>query len=229
MNLEKMLEYQKIDHEIYKIELELQKSREMERVKNLKSQISLAENALLRLNKEASDLFAAIQNIEKDIASAVPDKGIIDNANTLEKAESAEKTLAACLESLANLEREARRAFDRLSAITKEAAKQYETGKYLSFEHKKARDEANALYIKVKLEQKDNFAKLAELTSQIEPKLLERYKALREQRRMPAIVAFNGTNCSACGMDISIEMSEKLKKSGDMAECPNCRRIVYLK
>ena len=229
MNLEKMLEYQKIDQEIYKVELDLNRSKEMARINNFKNQLSLAQNTLLKLNKETEELFHTIETLEKDILNSSPEKGFAENANTPEKVNSAEQTLNECLESLATIEKESKRAFDRLTYISREAAKQYEVGRHLSGEHKKAKEQYNLLLSKIREEHKHHFEQLNELASQIDPKLLAKYKHLRDHRRMPAIVPYMGGNCAACGMDISIEVSEKLKTSGDLAECPNCRRLVYLK
>ena len=153
----------------------------MERVKNLKSQISLAENALLGLNKEAKRFVCLHPEYRKRYRLRRTRQRHNRQRQHPRRRPSAEKTLAACLESLANLEREQEGRSTGFPLSPKRRQNSTKRAQYLSFEHKKARDEANALYIKVKLEQKDNFAKLAELTSQIEPKLLERYKALREQ------------------------------------------------
>lgn len=229
MNLDIILEYQKIDQEIYKVETDLSRSKEMAKMNNIRNQLGLAEAALLKLNKETEDLFRAVESFEKDLSSIAPEKSIVESANTIEKIEAAEQALSAILDNINNIEKESKRAFDRLSAVGKEASKQYELGKYFNNEQKKARDEYNAVLAKIKVEHKQNFLRLNELTSQIDPKLLQRYKTLREHRRMPAIVPYVGGNCSACGMNISIEVGEKLINPGDIAECPNCRRMLYIK
>jgi predicted nucleic acid-binding Zn-ribbon protein len=229
MNLDKILEYQKIDQEIYRLELDLFRSKEAARINNVKSQLGNVEAALLRLNKETEDLFRAIEGFEREISAAFPDKSITDGVNTLEKIETAEQALNACLENLSNIEKESKKIFDRLNSISKEASKQYDTGMYLSGELRKAKEEYGALYNKIKTENKDNFARLNELNADIDPALMARYKTIRDNRKMPAIVAYVNGNCSACGIDISIEVGEKLKNPGDIAECPSCRRLVYHK
>jgi len=229
MNLDKILDYQKIDQEIYRIELDLLRSKEAARINVVKTQLGTAEAGLLKLNKEAEDLFRAVESFEHDISGVSPEKGVTEGAGTIEKIEAAEQALNACLDSLSNIEKESRRAFDRLNSINKEAAKQYETGMYLSGELRKAKEEYGSLLAKFRTDNKDNFARLGELLADIDASLMARYKVLRDNRKMPAIVAYVNGNCVACGMDISIEVSEKLKNSGDIAECPNCRRLVYLK
>lgn len=229
MNLDKILEYQKIDQEIYRLELDLHRSKEAARINNVKSQRSNVEAALLKLNKEAEDLFRAVESYEREIAASAPDKGAAEGAGTIEKVEAAEQALSACLDSLSNIERESRRAFERLSAVSKEASKQYETGMYLSAELRKAKEEYGALFNKIKADNKDKFARMSELNADIDDNLMARYKTIRDNRKMPAIVPYIGNNCSACGIDISVEVGEKLKAPGDVAECPSCRRLVYLK
>lgn len=229
MSIDKMLEYQKIDQEVYKVELDLNRSKEVARINSLKNQLAQAEATIIKLNKETEDLFRYIEGLEKDIAAVLPDKGIIDAANTLEKADSVQKTLSNCLETLANLEKDYKKAFDRLSAIGKEATRQFDQGRFLAVEQKKAREEYAVIFNKARSEQKDNFVKLSSLAAEIDPKLMARYKTLRDNRKMPAIVSYDGINCTGCGLDIKAEVDEKLRSAGDLAECPHCRRIVFVK
>jgi len=69
--------------------------------------------------------------------------------------------------------------------------------------------------------------KLRVMGESIDPKLFEKYRALRASKKMPACVPIQDGNCLGCGMNIQIEVEKKLTKEGDWAECPNCGRIVY--
>lgn len=56
------------------------------------------------------------------------------------------------------------------------------------------------------------------------------YLALRTAKKMPAFVAYDKTKgvCGRCFMDLPNDTKSKLRNVGDYAECPNCRRILYV-
>ena len=69
---------------------------------------------------------------------------------------------------------------------------------------------------------------LQAIKKELDEAMLKKYLELRNAKKMPAFVVYNAGNCGACGMDIAIEVGRKLNKSGDMAECPHCGRIVFV-
>lgn len=231
MSLEKILEYQEIDQKIYREELNLRRSAEAQRINSLINQINAAQQNLIKLDKDAEDLFSEIENIERRLDEiASQEKGYsYSGINSLNQLESMEKTLMSASEEINNLERETKRAFKRLADINGEAGKQYETGMSMKKELNKVKADYNEKLEELRTKYKQQNEALNELKKDIPPEMLKVYKNLRDNRKMPAFVPYESGNCSACGMLIQVEVEAKLKSSGDTAECPNCRRIVYMK
>ena len=73
-------------------------------------------------------------------------------------------------------------------------------------------------------------AKLKALEDKVPTEFMTAYKSLRAAKKTPAFVPYkpeSGT-CGRCFMEVSGATRGKLKNPGDYAECPNCRRILYI-
>ena len=57
--------------------------------------------------------------------------------------------------------------------------------------------------------------------------LLERYEALLEADRYPAIVAIDRGNCSGCHVRLPTMVEYQARRSASVHTCPHCRRMVY--
>lgn len=57
--------------------------------------------------------------------------------------------------------------------------------------------------------------------------LLERYEALLDAARYPAIVAMDRGNCSGCHVRLPTMVEYQARRSPSVHTCPHCRRMVY--
>jgi predicted nucleic acid-binding Zn-ribbon protein len=57
--------------------------------------------------------------------------------------------------------------------------------------------------------------------------LLERYEALLEASRFPAIVAVERQTCSGCHVRLPTMVEYQVRRSPSVHSCPHCRRMVY--
>lgn len=73
-------------------------------------------------------------------------------------------------------------------------------------------------------------SQLNALKAEIPENIMNAYLALRTAKKMPAFVAYDKTKgvCGRCFMDVPNDTKSKLRNVGDYAECPNCRRILYV-
>ncbi|MDE5601905.1 MAG: hypothetical protein K2J16_05350, partial [Clostridia bacterium] len=73
-------------------------------------------------------------------------------------------------------------------------------------------------------------AQLAELKKEIPEKIMEVYQSLRSSKKMPAFVEYdpNRKMCGRCFMGVPNDVCSKLRNPGDYAECPNCRRVLFV-
>ena len=230
MSLQKMLEYQKTDLVYYRQEKELRESEERKRAILCKNKFIECNNSLQELSKALAGYFASMQKISaklteteemKENLSAETEFKTEDDfaqyENQLQEYEKIvnelSKEFTKVTKSIADAAAQNRAINDKMDALNREYMNCTQ-----AFNKKKAEFEAKTQGIRKSL---DNIAK------EIEPNYLKQYQELRKNKKMPAFVPYMDKNCSACGMDISIEVDKKLQDPGNIAECPHCGRIVY--
>jgi Zn-ribbon protein, possibly nucleic acid-binding len=231
MSLGKILEYQEIDQKIYREEMNLRRSPEATRMGTLSGQLNSVQQNLMNLDKEAEALFREVNSSESKLNNLANDERVNFSASgvtALADADRIEKALNAHIEELNAIERDVKKSFKRLQDLSAEVNKQKRIYLNMQKEYGNLRADFNRNAEELRNKYRDLNDALNNLKKDIPPELLAAYKNLRDARKMPAFVPYENGSCAACGMRI-IEIGAKLKNPGDTAECPNCRRILYLK
>lgn len=57
--------------------------------------------------------------------------------------------------------------------------------------------------------------------------LLDRYQALLDAGRWPAIVAVDRGGCAGCHVRLPTMIDQQLRRPGTVHACPHCRRLLY--
>lgn len=233
MNIEKMLAYQAVDLIIYKAETSYQNCDEYKKYSDILARIGAIKNKILKLDKEAGELFVEAERLELALKDAMTklEKSNFPFAQikTLEEVDSIESNIKKLSDEAGAIERDLNRVFKRLADIFREVQmlmKQRDADNNAFTQAKRA------LEIKRKelLESiKDKFTEREALKAQLSEEEIALYDKLRKTIKMPVIAQYVDGNCTRCGMDISAEVGHKLQKSGDYAECTYCRRLVYVK
>lgn len=226
-----ILEYQKIDMSVYSLEKEFRKSDQVRALKIIHKKYRENKEILDQLTKEASDLMATFQKSSQKINEIEEfDKEIdeeVSQINDLSELDLYNKSLIKYEEFVSSIDKEINRIIKRLMDIKADAQKLMDIikdlgGKYIS--QKKVHDEKQE---EVKKKATPFLIQLKSMQEKIDASLIKKYYELRSAKKMPAFVEYVDGNCAGCGMEISIEVDSKLLNSGDYAECPECRRIVY--
>lgn len=229
--IEQLLKYQAVDKELKDIENSLMNSEERKKAVNAKKYLEGVNDSVNKLDDKASSLSAEYLNAielqtklneqEKEIATA------LDNAKSeseitylVKKAEELLSRIKSVAQTVTNLSNEIQAVLKEYSGIkakTSAAKAQYnENGE------KYNRLKASVADKKQAVEQQ-----LEELKKQVDPKLMERYLAKRANKVYPVVYEVNGTVCGACNMELSMAEIGKLK-NGEIIECDQCGRILYL-
>lgn len=231
MELKNILDYQKEDMKLYKLELEFGRSEEIKKILGYKKLFDEKKASLLQLNKELDGAYAQIGAMigKLDEAAADCDERKFD----MDKIEDEQK--------LAELENEFIKIEEQINALSREIGKINKKINDISIDNKRINEEMRALnseskVVNATLEKKKAemltkakpiVANLKNLSRDIDEGAFAKYKELRKAKKMPAFVAYQNGSCCGCGMDISIEVGKKMTKVGDATECPHCGRIVY--
>ena len=70
------------------------------------------------------------------------------------------------------------------------------------------------------------YSELKTLEKEVEPRVLSKYKSIRQDRIFPVLVPLMDKSCGGCMMELSYAAQAKLKEQGYL-ECEHCRRMIY--
>ena len=234
MKFDTILEYQNIDRELLALENEFSKSKERAVYVAAKSKLESATETVGKLSHEAAELLSNYNNLsaraEEQKAKLDEFDGILDGVADVNEADYYIRQIGAISDEIAALERDAAKDGERIDSIGAEYKKTWEVGKKASDAYKEAYAAYNAAAAAIQPKVKELQTKLAALKGEVPTEFMEAYMSLRAAKKTPAFVAYkpeSGT-CGRCFMEVSGATRSKLKNPGDYAECPNCRRILYI-
>ena len=232
MDIAKILEYQKLDFVIYKADRDYVNSEENKKFTKIRMTINDVAENIVRLDKEAADIFADIEKHKNSLENYIKKSKTtqVSGAKNLEQMDKLEDNISSLENELAGIDKDLQRGFKRLQEISREAAELTQKLLKLKAELKNA-DIARANKRAEIIDSiKEEGKKLTDMKATLVPDDLNIYnKARMAKVKMPIVVPYNDGHCGACGMDIKAEVDGRLQKSGDIAGCPHCRRIVYKK
>lgn len=234
MKFDKILQYQKIDQELMALENEVAKSDERQKLAVAKSRLEGATDMIGKLKSEASDLLAGYAAMKEkiDALKAELDEfdGILEDVQDANEADHYLKMVSSIAEKINALEKEANSAAAKIDQVNDSYKKTWDQGVKATDVYKSAKAEYDNLVRKFQPRVVEIKSQFNALKAEIPENVMNAYLALRAAKKMPAFVAYdrNSGVCGRCFMDVPNDTKSKLRKEGDYAECPNCRRILYV-
>ena len=234
MKFDTILEYQRVDQELIALEVEATSSKERTNLLSAKKNLDTATATVGKLSAEAGELIANYAKLQ-DKVNALKTKldefdGIIEGVEDASEADYYLKQIEAIASDIIALEKEATKEMNRIDGINNDYKKTWEAGTKASEVFKQAKVAYDKFMAELQPKANAVKARLDALQMEIPEELFNRYKALRDPKRMPVFVEYDASKkiCGRCRMEMSNDIVEKLRQSGDFAECPNCRRINYI-
>lgn len=227
-----MLEYQKLDLVIYKADKDYVNSDENKKYVKLRAVISELWEGLFRLDKESADIYSDIERLKGDLENYIKKSKATSfpNAKTLDQLDKIEDSVDSLEKELDSIEKGLKRAFARLQDISKETFDLTQKIAKYKKELKIVEAMRNAKRQEIINSISEEGKKFSDMKSTLDPDDLNVYNKARQAKvKMPILVPYNDGNCGGCGMEIESEVDSKLQEYGDIAECPNCRRLVFKK
>lgn len=226
MSFKEILDYQRIDFDVYKQEREVYQSDEIKRGYKLQALFKERKELVPVMDKELADMMAVINGADERIKALEDRKKDLvidfDTFDTIEQFDEYEKIMSKYDEDVTALSRDTGRAVKRMYEIGVEFKKLTEQLINIAKENNYLRSKLETMTAKVKDATKAQRAELASLSEKIDPKLLSKYKELRKAKKMPAVVEHNkeAHACSVCCHDVDLDGKEYVI-------CSNCGRIVF--
>ena len=234
MKFDTILEYQRVDQELIALETEATSSKELVALLGAKKNLDTATATVGKLQNEAGEIIANHAKLQDKI-NALKTKldefdGIIEGVEDVNEADYYLKQIEQIASEIVALEKEANKEMSRVDSVSGEYKKNWEAGTKASEAFKQAKLVYDKFMADLTPKANEVKAKLDELRKAIPDELFNRYKALRDPKKMPVFVEYDASKkiCGRCRMEMSNDIVEKLRQSGDYAECPNCRRINYI-
>ena len=228
--IKQLLEYQKIDADLKKIENTLANSEERKKAMSAKKYLDGVEENVNKLDDKAGSLSAtynlALSEQEKlkaqqeELMQAL--EGVSSDTEAqflLKKVEEViakAKKIASDISALSNEIQAVMKEYVSIKNSTKVAQAQYnDNGKKYNDLKSSFADE------KKKIEEA-----LEEIKKKVDAGLMERYLKKRANKIFPGVYAVSNKVCGACNMELSMSELNKLK-NGEVIECDQCGRILY--
>ena len=229
MNIEKLLEYARIDAEMAKLNLAFNAEAEVKEYKLQTKRYKDASDLIGKLNAEADDIIkqmSALQDRYQDAMHELNEYKAtvaeIEDENEadfyIKNVEKMVATLSAMAGDIAQLSKrvaDVRQQTGKAFAVAQEATKRI--GELApAYKEITKRYEPDVAAIKARL------AAAAEGLGEA----LNIYLNLKRSGVKNRIVKVNGNNCGGCFMDIDVGTRDRINTVGYVL-CPNCGRILY--
>lgn len=230
MNLKDLLEYQKVDNELFTLEMQVKTSKEAKEIANYSE---IKKKSMDDYHKNLRDIEDALTHIEKYNKAYAKTNAEIDELidvlgdfQELKEIDKYEKLIAQQQKDLMSIEKELYKLnnmIDECEKICKQSITNFAKCNKLIAERKAVVDNLMA-------SMKDKVAeikgRMKELASKIPADVLIKYNNARKSNRLPIVVPLNGSNCSGCGMDLPSSETAAIKEN-TIIDCPNCGRLIY--
>ena len=228
-NLQDLLEYQKLDGELRKIELELNATEEKKKLnqakivmRNAEMRIAAEDQRALELKAMRDSLVARVDELTKTIAEYSDVEEIIEGGGDVAFYKKSAQQLS---EKLRALRQEVNKMLSEAEQLSAEYKKLMEQGKQMNKQKKEYAEKYKEIQAKYAGRIDELNKKMEEAAKNIPADILERYRQKRKEKIFPVLVPLSGDMC-VCGMDLPLAQRNRLA-GGNVIECENCHRFIY--
>ena len=229
--LKEILQYQKEDAKLIKLENDLENSQQKKEVNKLVTQVKQAQDKLVHLEKLASNLVVEFEKVKQSFERENQKLTNMKKENfseyTEEQLRDAEMQIKKQIGSVLGLGKEIKILSNRITNAVKDFDNTKNFGIECKNKYKNSLDQYNKFSANKQAEKEKIEKQLAELSKKIDPKILETYKKMRDDNKFPILVPLVNQSCGGCAMNVPNARYDILSKEG-VLECENCHRIIYL-
>ncbi len=234
-NLDKLLEYQKVDIELRKVLDEIERSDDSKKLEQAKTEFNNAKATVTETEKAAENIISFYNSALSFMEEC--DKRTNELADKMEKTEDieAQRELAAQIEKIRDKLSELERKLSERSERADKAIAAYRDGQERGKKMRAVYNNVKERLDKFKKEKEPKIAELMKKLDALKPDIpadvFEVYKALTAERKYPAFVAAIDAGDKKhyrcfCGITLSQKAQSELLDKGQ-CRCENCRRLIY--
>lgn len=230
--IEQLLKYQDVDAGLRKIETELSSSEARKKAVSAKKYLESVDETVEKLDVKAAELahiYETLQNESKILGDQREEfVGALEHAEDENALNYLAKKADELYVKVKSLAQEANKVAEAMQSVYKEYANIRGNIKTAQTQYA----ENGKIYNELKASKQDERSRiekeLSGLEKEVEPKLMERYKAKRAAKIFPILYEARENVCGACNMELPKSVLAQLK-NGEVIECDQCGRLLYLK
>lgn len=230
--LKEILLYQQKDAALVKLNKELENSREKREVNSLVEQVKQAQNKLVLLETEAGSLIDEFEKLKASYAKRTEKLNNLKKedltAKTVDELREKETQIKSEIGNLLALGKDIKNLSIKINQIVANFDKTKNQGVECKNKYKTSLTKFNDLEAKDNAERAKILAEMEELKKQVNPKIMARYRELRDDHKFPIMVPLTNNCCAICSTPLANARLDILNKDG-IVECENCHRIIYQK
>ena len=230
MKFDKIMQYQKCDAQAIKLERKLNDSEHKKLYSQMLSVVKDAKNHTAALENKAGELlhsYNQLKNKYKENYDLLDKLTKVDlNKESTENVDKIFEKIAVISNNLNALEKKLMYVAEQVNSTLndfEQTKKRYGSARN-KYNEQKTMYEKEEAEIKPQLEK--IYSELKGLEKEVEPKVLSRYKTIRQDKIFPVLVPLMEKSCGGCMMELSYAAQAKLKEQGYL-ECEHCRRMIY--
>lgn len=229
MEIQKILNYQAKDAEIFELEKELKKYKESEVLDKIKNAVRQSQNSSSSLEEEAETSLKEYNKFNKEFENAVKKLNEYSSVDIKslsdEECKAKLKKVNDISNLLGSLEKKILSLADKINLILTEFEKAKTQYKKARAQHLKYKEQYQKVADQIAPKIDALKQELSEMEKNLESKFLNKYKKIR-QEIFPVLVPLQNNVCGRCGMELPSAQLEKLQDEGFL-QCENCHRIIY--
>ena len=230
--IEQLLKYQEVDAGLRKIETELAGSEARKKAVAAKKFLESVDETVTKLDVKAAELAHIYENMQQESKLISEQReefiGALEHADDENALNYLAKKVDELYAKVKNLSQESGKVADAMQSVYKEYASIRNNIKAAQAQY----SENGKIYNELKASKQDDRnrieGELKELEKNVDPALMERYKAKRANKIFPILYEVKGNVCGACNMELPKSVLAGLKNE-DVIECDQCGRLLYLK
>jgi len=226
-----MLQYQKLDMELKKIQRSINTSEEKEIMNKMISYVKDAQNLSNTIESKAGKLVNDYLNLKKNYE--VNTKKVETLTSNMPKNEEELKRAYATINTLSSELFMIERNLNIVLGKAKECLKEFETTKNnvikARSKHKASKENYEKLLSETEPKINEIKTQMKLLEKDINPALLEKYKTMKNDNIFPVYVPLlDGKACYGCRMEVASSKLNKLS-SEPFITCEHCGRLIFKK
>ena len=231
MDFKNILDYQKVDGELYALESKLARSENKKRCMALSKTAKDAQQKSAQLEERAGEAIKELEEAKKVLAQnlKLADALSKKDVEKMDK-EELEHDLSfkdKLFSNLTLLDKKITKIAESINAILSEYNKTVKTYNEAKEKYRLSKEAYDKELAEIEPKMKEIEKKLASLASSVEPSIMQKYTSMRKDKIFPVFVPLiNGTSCGHCRMQMSASAVAKLNREGVLA-CEHCRCILY--